>query len=183
MPSAHTTMNVSQVAKAAGVSTDTVRYYEKQGLISAPPRQPNGYRSYGEPHVSLVRFVRGAQALGFSLAEIKVILPQMAQGAFGRGEIEQQLEAKMAQIDAHMAQLRTLKKELQATFDALRCAPSKPVSTAQATAPDSGSGAGAAVVRRAFAKSSEQRDALRKSAQIGHQPTRRTPPSRDDCPR
>lgn len=163
-------MNVSQVARAAGVSTDTVRYYEKQALISAPPRQPNGYRSYGETHVALVRFVRGAQALGFSLAEIKAILPQMAQGTFGRGEIEQQLKAKMAQIDAHMAQLRTLKKELRATFDALQCAPQQPVSTAQATAPDSGSGAGAAVVRRAFAKSSEKRNALRQSVQIDPRP-------------
>lgn len=148
----HTTMNISQLAKAVDVSTDTVRYYEKQGLIEAPQRQANGYRSYTEAHVALVRFVRGAQALGFSLAEIRTIVPQVAQGTFGRTEIEQQLTAKMAQIDAHMAQLKTLKKELTATFDALRCAPTQPVSTANATAPDSGSGAGAAVVRRAFTK-------------------------------
>ena len=145
-------MNISQLAKIVGVSTDTVRYYEKQGLISAPERQVNGYRSYTAAHVALVRFVRGAQALGFSLAEIQTILPQVAQGTFGRNEIEQQLKAKMAQIDAHMAQLKILKKELTATFDALRCAPTQPVSTANATAPDSGSGAGAAVARRAFKK-------------------------------
>jgi MerR family copper efflux transcriptional regulator len=145
-------MNISQLAKAVEVSTDTVRYYEKQGLISAPERQSNGYRSYTEGHVALVRFVRGAQALGFSLAEIRTILPQVAQGTFGRAEIELQLKAKIAQIDAHMAQLKTLKKELTATFDALRCAPTQPVSTAHATAPDSGSGAGAAVARRAFAR-------------------------------
>ena len=107
-----TTMNISQLAKAVGVSTDTVRYYEKQGIISAPERQANGYRSYSAAHVALVRFVRGAQALGFSLAEIQTILPQVAQGTFGRTEIEQQLKAKMSQIDAHMAQLKTLKKEL-----------------------------------------------------------------------
>ena len=145
-------MNISQLAKAFGVSTDTVRYYEKQGLISAPERLANGYRSYTATHVALLRFVRGAQALGFSLAEIQTILPQVAQGTFGRTEIEQQLKAKMAQIDAHIAQLKTLKKELAATFDALRCAPTQPVSTANATAPDSGSGAGAAVARRAFSK-------------------------------
>ena len=145
-------MNISQLAKAVEVSTDTVRYYEKQGLISAPERQSNGYRSYTEGHVALVRFVRGAQALGFSLAEIRTILPQVAQGTFGRAEIELQLKAKIAQIDAHMSQLKTLKKELTATFDALRCAPTQPVSTAHATAPDSGSGAGAAVARRAFAR-------------------------------
>ena len=145
-------MNISQLAKAVGVSTDTVRYYEKQGLIDAPQRQANGYRSYTEVHVGLVRFVRGAQALGFSLAEIRAIVPQVAQCTFGRAEIEQQLITKMRQIDAHMAQLKTLKKELTATFDALRCAPTQAVSTANATAPDSGSGAGAAVARRAFGK-------------------------------
>jgi xanthine dehydrogenase molybdopterin-binding subunit B len=100
----------------------------------------------------MLRFVRGAQALGFSLTEIRTILPQVAQGTFGRTEIEQQLQTKIAQIDAHMAQLKTLKKELTATFDALRCAPKQPVSTAHATALDSGSGVGAAVARRAFAK-------------------------------
>ena len=153
---ARATMNISQFAQAAGVSTDTVRYYEKQGLIGAPRRQANRYRSYTDADVAAVRFVRGAQALGFSLAEIRAILPQVAKGAFGRAEIEQQLQAKMAQIDAHMAQLRTLKKELKATFDALRCTPAQPVSTAQATAPDSGSGAGAAVVRRAFSRRATQ---------------------------
>jgi DNA-binding transcriptional MerR regulator len=112
----------------------------------------NTDRSYTETHVGLVRFVRGAQALGFSLAEIQTILPHVAQGTFGRTEIEQQLKAKIAQIDAHMAQLKTLKKELTTTFDALRCAPTQPVFTAHATAPDSGSGAGAAVARRAFGK-------------------------------
>ena len=145
-------MNISQLARAVGVSTYTVRYYEKQGLIGAPERQANGYRSYTEAHVERVRFVRGAQALGFSLAEIRAILPQLARGAFGRAEIEQQLKAKMGQIDAHMAQLRILKKELTATFEALRCSPTQPVSTVDATAPDSGSGAGVAVARRAFAK-------------------------------
>lgn len=145
-------MNISQLAKTVGVSTDTVRHYEKQGLITAPQRQSNGYRSYSEADVALVRFVRGAQALGFSLAEIQTILPQVAEGTFGRAEIEQQLQAKMAQIDAHMAHLKTLKKELTATFNALRCAPMQPVSTANATAPDSGSGAGVAVVRRTFSK-------------------------------
>lgn len=145
-------MNISQLAKALDITTDTVRYYEKQGLISAPARQDNGYRSYTEADVGLLRFVRGAQALGFTLAEIRAIQPQLAQGTFGRADIELQLQTKMAQIDTHIHQLKTLKKELAATFASLRCEPAKPVSTAHSTAPDSGSGAGAAVVRRAFQK-------------------------------
>lgn len=150
-------MNISQLAKAASVSTDTVRYYEKQGLISAPERRDNGYRLYTEAHVGVLRFVRGAQALGFSLAEIRTLLPQMAQGKLGRADIELQLQAKMDQIDTHILQLQTLKKELANTFESLSCTPTQTVVTASATAPDSGSGAGAAVVRKAFSRSASPR--------------------------
>lgn len=145
-------MNISQLAQLADVSTDTVRYYEKQGLINAPQRQENGYRRYTEAHAKALRFVRGAQALGFSLAEIRAILPQLAQGALGRTDIEQHLQSKMAQIDAHIQQLQTLKTELAATFASLRCTPAQPIGMDAATANDSGSGAGAAVVRKAFTK-------------------------------
>lgn len=145
-------MNISQLAKTHNVSTDTVRYYEKQGLIAAPTRQHNGYRAYTPDHVQTLGFVRGAQALGFSLAEIRTILPQLAEGKFGRADIELQLKSKMAQIDAHMQQLQTLKRELQATFAALTCTPSQAISAANTTATDSGSGAGAHLTRSAFAK-------------------------------
>ena len=112
---ARATMNISQFAQAAGVSTDTVRYYEKQGLISAPRRQANRYRSYTDADVAAVRFVRGAQALGFSLSEIRAILPQVAKGSFGRAEIEQQLQAKMAQIEAE-TQSKIRIKEAESMF-------------------------------------------------------------------
>ncbi len=150
-------MNISQLAKANDVSTDTVRYYEKLGLLAPPLRQDNGYRSYSPAHGETLRFVRGAQALGFSLTEIRAILPQLAEGRFGRSAIEQQLQAKMAQIDAHIQQLQTLKKELHASFASLRCAPEQVVTTAHSTATDSGSGAGAAVLRETFAKRTSQK--------------------------
>lgn len=149
-------MNISQLAKASDVSTDTVRYYEKQGLIAAPMRQDNGYRTYTATHVEAMRFVRGAQSLGFSLAEIRVILPQFARGQLGRTDIEQQLKVKIAEIDAHILQLRTLKKELKATFASLTCVPNQVVTTAQGTATDSGSGAGAARARKSFTKPAKQ---------------------------
>lgn len=145
-------MNISQLAKANSISTDTIRYYEKQGLLGAPPRQDNGYRVYTDGHIEMLRFIRGAQALGFSLAEIRAILPQLAAGQFGRAAIEEQLQAKMAQIDTHMGLLRRLKKELTATFASLRCSPGRTVSIADSTAPDSGSGAGVTMARQAFSK-------------------------------
>ena len=94
-------------------------------------------------------FPAAAQTNAEVLNELKALRDRVNQ-------LEQQLKAKMAQIDAHMAQLKTLKKELAATFSALRCAPHQPVAAAHATAPDSGSGAGVAVARRAFAKRQPQ---------------------------
>ncbi|MFZ6746049.1 MerR family transcriptional regulator [Undibacterium sp. JH2W] len=145
-------MNISQFAGVCEVSTDTVRYYEKQGLIKPATRQTNGYRKYGDADVQTLRFVRGAQALGFSLAEILAIMPRLAEGKFARADIEQQLLNKIAQIDAHMRQLKVLKKELQTTFASLTCQPELPVTTTQSTATDSGSGAGAAIKKQAFKK-------------------------------
>lgn len=144
-------MNISQLARVCQTSTDTVRFYEKQGLLAAPVRQENGYRSYGPAQVEQLRFIRGAQALGFSLQEIRAILPLLAQGQLGRAEIEQQLQSKMAQIDAHIAQLQHLKTELAATFASLRCAPESRLQTEDAIATDSGSGTGVAVLKRSFA--------------------------------
>jgi MerR family transcriptional regulator, copper efflux regulator len=110
-----------------------LRYYEKQTLLDAPARKENGYRAYTESHVARVRFIRGAQALGFSLAEIRSIIPRLSAGKLGRTEIEQHLQAKMAQIDAHIKQLHSLKKELTTTFASLKCSANLPVSVAEAT--------------------------------------------------
>lgn len=146
-------MNISQLAKTTDVTADTLRYYEKQGLITAPQRQANGYRSYTEEHIALVRFVRGAQTLGFSLNEIRAVLSQVSAGTFGRAEIEQHLSAKLAQIDAHMRQLKALKKELLATFSMLTCSPDMPVSVKGGTAVDFKSGVGTMFVKQAFSTS------------------------------
>ena len=67
-------MGIGKLAALAGVSVDTVRYYEKSGLLPPDERLPSGYRRYGELQVSRLRFIRRAQALGFSLKEIRDLL-------------------------------------------------------------------------------------------------------------
>lgn len=126
-------MNIGQMAAATGVSADTLRFYEKEGLIEAPARGDNGYRNYRDADVGRVRFVRGAQALGFTLAQIRWILPRLADQRVSRAEIESHLRAKEAEIDAQIRQLRALKKELRETFSRLDCVPSQAVTVAQAT--------------------------------------------------
>ncbi len=62
------------LAKMAGVNIETIRYYEKQGILPEPDRSPSGYRQYDEETVNQIRFVKRAQELGFSLSEIKQLL-------------------------------------------------------------------------------------------------------------
>jgi DNA-binding transcriptional MerR regulator len=114
-------MTIGTLATATGVTPDTLRFYEKQGLLDPPVRADNGYRHYDAAAVARVRFVRAAQALGFTLAEIHDAVPRLRAGRFGRADIETQLHRKLAEIDAHMTQLRAMKKELLATFASLTC--------------------------------------------------------------
>lgn len=114
-------MNISEFARANNVSTDTIRYYEKEGILNPPLRKDNGYRSYTPMHAETVRFVRMAQSLGFSLAEIRAVLPQLADGTLDRSEIERRLVFKITQIDTHIDHLRALKKDLQSALGSLDC--------------------------------------------------------------
>jgi DNA-binding transcriptional MerR regulator len=126
-------MNIGELASAAGVTTDTVRYYEKQKLLPVALRQDNGYRRYTPLHLGALRFVRSAQGLGFSLREIREVLPALSEGRFKRGQIEERLNAKLAEIDQHMAMLQKRRQELLDTFASLQCAPDTPLGVAQAT--------------------------------------------------
>ncbi|MDT8992011.1 MerR family transcriptional regulator [Curvibacter sp. APW13] len=128
-------MNIGELAQAAGVTTDTVRYYEKQKLLPPALRQDNGYRRYTPAHLGQLRFVRSAQGLGFSLREIRDILPALNAGRFKRGQIEERLHAKLAEIDQHLALLNQRRQELLDTFALLKCSPETPLAAAQATAP------------------------------------------------
>lgn len=116
-------MNIGELARLSGVSADTLRFYEREGLLAAPARAANGYRSYGDADLERVRFVRAAQSLGFSLAEIARVVPRLAAGALPREEIRGHLQAKMAEIDAQMRRLRELRRELLRTYESLPCAP------------------------------------------------------------
>jgi len=126
-------MNIGALAQLTGVSADTLRYYEREKLLAPPGRAANGYRVYGEADAERVRFVRSAQALGFSLAEIRWILPRLDAGQVQRAEIEVHLQKKLAEIDGHIKQLQALKKEVQATLGSLKCQPQSQVTVKGAT--------------------------------------------------
>lgn len=74
MTAVKTTMTISSVARAADVNIETIRYYQRRGLLKEPPKPAHGYRQYQQDAVNRVRFIKRAQELGFTLSEIKTLL-------------------------------------------------------------------------------------------------------------
>ena len=113
-------LRVSQVAKQAGVSSDAVRFYEKQGLLPEPPRSPAGYREYDEQIPQRIRFIKGAQEMGLKLAEIGELLEIQDRGACPCGHTETLIRLHIAEIDAELKRLSSLRADLAAMAE-LEC--------------------------------------------------------------
>ena len=113
-------LKVSELADRAGVSADTVRYYEKEGLLPKPDRTHSGYRQYDEAAVERLHFIRGAQTLGLKLGDIKELLAIRDRGACPCGHTQALLEQRVAEIDQEIHQLKALKRELR-SMEGLEC--------------------------------------------------------------
>lgn len=111
--------NGSALAKHVGVGPDTIRYYEKAGLLPAPKRTASDYRSYDESAVDRLRFIRGAQRLGLRLREIKTLLDVRDTGECPCEPAEQLLRGHIAELDRELRRLRALRRELTAMADRL----------------------------------------------------------------
>lgn len=114
-------LTIGGVAKAAGVGVETLRYYQRLGLLAEPPKPPRGVRRYGAAAVARVRFIRSAQQLGFSLAEIRRLLS--LEDEQGCGAARSLAQEKLALVESRLADLermRTLLKDLIARCEARR---------------------------------------------------------------
>ena len=105
-------LRVSEQADLAGVSSDTIRYYEKEGLLPLPSRSPAGYREFDAELAERLRFIKGAQSFGLKLAEIRELLEIHDKGACPCGHTKVLLERRLAEIDVEMKRLRSLKRDL-----------------------------------------------------------------------
>jgi MerR family copper efflux transcriptional regulator len=105
------TLGIGQLAKRGGVRVDTVRYYERNGLLTARSRLASGYRRYSEIEVARLRFIRRAQALGFTLKEIKELLALSAQRDVGR--VKRSAQAKLKDVQARIAALQRVRDGLE----------------------------------------------------------------------
>ena len=125
-------LKIGELASSVGVSTDTVRYYERLSLLPHAGRTRSGYRLYSEEDIERLRFIKQAQTLGLSLEEIKALLPERGSGLAECQRVRDLLDAKIAELDARIAEARDFramlaayKKECEATLSGKRgdCCP------------------------------------------------------------
>lgn len=102
-----------ELARQAGVSADTLRHYERLGLLPAPPRSANGYRSYPPDALDRVRLIRSALSLGFTLAELGRILKVRDKGGAPCREVKSLAEEKLAEIETRLRDLAKVRDQLQ----------------------------------------------------------------------
>ena len=110
------TLGIGAVAKAAGVGIDTVRYYERAGLVAPSERLASGYRRYSTLEVSRLRFIRRAQALGFSLKEIRELLA--LSSSRNVASVKRKAEAKLADVERRLAELKRVREGLSSLVTA-----------------------------------------------------------------
>ena len=110
-------MKVTEVARRAGIGSHAVRFYVRAGLLD-PSRNPaNNYKQFGEEHVARLRFIKGAQALGFSLAEIRDLLARMDRQECPCSSMHAQLADKILDVRRHMEDLSQQQAFMQRVFN------------------------------------------------------------------
>jgi DNA-binding transcriptional MerR regulator len=110
-------LRTGELAERAGVNVQTLRYYERRGLLAAPTRRPSGQREYSEDAVNLLRTIKAVQRLGFTLAEMEELL-ELSEHRHDPGELHQRAKAKVGEIDAKLDQLQQMRQALVAVLDA-----------------------------------------------------------------
>jgi len=106
-------MQIGQIAKRAGVAIDTVRYYERHGLLRSPARQSSGYRLYEEQDVERLRFIRRAKSLGFTLNEIQELLALSGRREQDMAGLKAAAAEKLADVEHRLGELTRIRDGLQ----------------------------------------------------------------------
>ena len=117
---------IGEVAKQAGVGVETIRFYEREGLIPKPPRRPSGYRKFPPETVARLRFIQRAKDLGFTLKEIKELLDLRVDPYTTCAEIRARADTKIADVKEKIRSLRRIERALVALSGA--CRDNEPVS-------------------------------------------------------
>jgi Hg(II)-responsive transcriptional regulator len=111
-------VRTGELAAEAGVNVETLRYYERRGILAKPKRLPSGYREYPPDAVRLLRFVKRAQGLGFTLHEIEELLRLRESKRASCANVKAAAEMKIVDIEAKIASLRSMKRALGVLVEA-----------------------------------------------------------------
>lgn len=105
-------MRIGELAAATGVDVETIRYYEREGLLVPAKRQANGYRAYGQAHLEQLSFVRHCRALDIPLADIRRLLGFLGTPGSDCGDIDQLIEAQLNRVRVRLQSMRALELQL-----------------------------------------------------------------------
>ncbi len=105
-------LTIGQLAKKANVNLETIRYYERRGLLPAPPRNKSGHREYSLEEVKRTEFIKRCQALGFSLKEISELLSLRVGPGTTCGDVKARVETKIADVEKRIGDLQMIKEAL-----------------------------------------------------------------------
>lgn len=105
-------MRIGELASETGVNIETIRYYEREGILPMAPRAANNYRSYSDAHLRRLRFVRRARDLGFTLGEVRRLLSMIDGGDYTCAEVKAVGEKHLDDVQARLADLRRLEHAL-----------------------------------------------------------------------
>lgn len=114
---------IGQLANEAGVGVETIRFYERRGLVRRPAAPEHGYRHYGDDVLAMVRYIRLAQQLGLSLRDIERLRDQLDDRTKFCGAVRAAVDRKLDELGAELARLTRLKDELQGFVDRCRARP------------------------------------------------------------
>ncbi len=108
---------ISQLAKSAGVPTTTLRYYERIGLVEPEDRSYGNYRLYGEESLRKVKFIRAAQAIGFTLDDVKALLAAPDNTAVSCREVQSLIEERLVEVAQRLKDLRHVQRVLRSSLE------------------------------------------------------------------
>lgn len=108
---------IGDIGKATGTKVETVRYYERIGLLPVPPRSEGNYRTYGQREVNRLSFIRRARGLGFSLDQIRALLALSDDGERDCATVDLMAKEHLREVEAKIADLRALQRELTTMLD------------------------------------------------------------------
>lgn len=106
-------LTIGQVARGAGIGIETIRFYERQGLLEPPPRRESGYRIFGEDSIRRLSFIKRAKELGFSLKEIGELLALQLDPSRNCRDVKRRTEAKLNDVQARIDSLKRMSKTLR----------------------------------------------------------------------